>query len=62
MENEFQYINKLYGLKIVLGVLVKYKGELGKITGVNGQHVMIELEGEKISKQYHPTWELEYIF
>ena len=32
----------------------------GTITGADGGYLRIRLDGEKHSKRYHPTWNIQY--
>lgn len=59
-----EYIQQHYNVPAKIGGRIKYtyRGEkFGTITGESGPHLMIKLDGEKISKPYHPTWEIEYL-
>ena len=59
------YINKQYKLSIKVGTRVRYTGAKpsreGVVTGADGAHVLIRLDGDKNSFPFHPTWELEYL-
>jgi hypothetical protein len=63
----FDWIRKNYGVPAKKGGRVEYTGDaagapkLGTITGAEGGHVMIKLDGQKNSLPYHPTWELRYL-
>lgn len=68
--SQFDYINRTYGLSVKRGSRVRYTGdpagrvaggELGTVTGVQGAHLMIRLDGHTGSQPYHPTWELEVL-
>lgn len=62
-----QYIREHYGVPAKRGGRVKYTGssrrgpEFGTITGANGAHVRIRIDGEKLAGNYHPTYALEYL-
>lgn len=53
--NRFEYIRDYYGVPAKRGALVEYKGKKGKVTGTNGPHVKVRLEGERHAGCYHPT-------
>ncbi len=59
------YISKSYGVPAKVGGRVEYTGNkephLGTITGADGGHVLIRLDGTKHAQPYHPTWELRYL-
>lgn len=61
----FRYINNTYDLAAKKGARVEYTGDhktkFGVITGVEGAHLMIRLDGEKHAYPYHPTWELRLL-
>lgn len=66
--SQFDYINRTYGLFVTRGTRVRYTGDdsarkvggrLGTITGVEGAHLKIRMDGDSFSQPYHPTWELE---
>jgi hypothetical protein len=61
----FDYINQTYGVSARKGGRVEYTGnktpQLGTIVGVDGPHLLIKLDGDKISRPYHPDWELRYL-
>jgi len=54
------YIRLVYGVPAKRGASIKYCGMAGKITGADGGYLLIKLDGEKRSKRYHPTWNIEY--
>jgi hypothetical protein len=47
------------------GSRVEYSGggklKRGTVTGVDGAHLMIRMDDEKVSLPYHPTWELRFL-
>lgn len=65
----FDYIRQAYNVPAKRGARVRYTGDctkrgqpkLGTITGANGAHVRIRMDGDSFSNNYHPTWELEYL-
>jgi len=60
VETDLEYIRDYYGVPAELGGRVAFKGRQGQITGAQGPHILIRLDGEEISRPYHPTWELIY--
>lgn len=60
-----EYISKSYDVPAKKGARVEYTGggvkELGTVTGADGAHILIRLDGHKNSFPYHPTWELRYL-
>jgi len=59
------YIRNYYGVPAQRGGRVRYTGgrhpQLGTITGSEGQYLTIQLDGQRHSMPYHPTWEIEYL-
>lgn len=61
------WVRKSYGVPAKRGARVRYTGEgrdkpeYGTITGTRSGHLLIRLDGVKISFPFHPTWELEYL-
>lgn len=56
-----EYIRKSYGVPAKRGGEVLYEGKHGVITGSYSAYLRIRLDGEKRSKLYHPTYNLEYL-
>lgn len=65
-----EWIRSQYGVPAKRGGRVEYTpcegskdapGKRGTITGANGGHLLIRLDGEKHSRPYHPTWQLRYL-
>ena len=54
-----EYIRNYYRVPAKKGKIVSYKNKLGVITGANGPHVKMRLEGERYSLSYHPS-DLKY--
>jgi hypothetical protein len=54
-----------YGVPAKRGGRVEYLGgvtpQFGTITGTDGAHLRIRLDGKKHSSPFHPTWELRYL-
>jgi hypothetical protein len=63
--NEFDYINRTYGMNVGKGVRVEYTGnetpQQGTIIGVDGPYLRIRMDGSKNVMPYHPTWELRVL-
>ncbi len=61
----FEWIARQYGVAAKRGARVRYTGGKeprdGTITGAQGGHLMIRLDGDKHAHPYHPTWELELL-
>ena len=55
------YIRDYYGVPAGMGRAVTFKGTPGRITGAQGPHLLIRLDGEEISRPYHTTWEIVYV-
>ena len=58
---EMDWIRTTRNVPAKLGGLVKFKGKPGTILGTQGQYLIIQLDGEKTKRPYHPTWEMEYL-
>lgn len=60
-----EFIRKSYRVPAEVGGRVEYTGggepKRGTITGTCGPHLMIRMDGDKASLNYHPTWELRYL-
>jgi hypothetical protein len=54
------WIRRNYGVPALRGGRVKFKGKLGTIVGSSGPYLRVRLDGEKLSRVYHPTWKMEY--
>jgi hypothetical protein len=59
-----QYVRDYYGVPAKRGGRVRYMGEgeprFGTITSAD-YRLRIRLDGEKRTRIFHPTWELEYL-
>lgn len=60
------YIRRTYGVPAKRGGRVRYTGGLkgprfGTIRSARGGYLRIQLDGDKWTGNYHPTWELEYL-
>jgi hypothetical protein len=63
MENQFEYVNNYYGLKLRKhSPVVEVKtGKRGQVVKGDGAHIHIQWDGAKGSRgPYHPTDGLEY--
>ena len=57
-----QYIRDYYGVPAKRGGRVRFQDRVnGTITGTKGGHLRIRLDGNKFSRPYHPTSEIEYL-
>jgi hypothetical protein len=62
--NEFDYVNRCYGLQLKKGSRVKdiKKNIIGIVAKGEGQYIYILWDGDlKHTGPYHPTSDLEYI-
>lgn len=62
--NEFEYINRYYGLSIKKGTRVFYipKNKTGTVAWGDGNYIYILWDGDlRPTGPYHPTSELVYI-
>ena len=59
------WIRSAYGVPAKRGARVEYSGcapaRLGNITGTQGSHLLIRMDGDKHSQPYHPTWMIRYL-
>lgn len=59
------YISKTYHVPARLGVRVEYTGgeapARGEIIGSRGSHLIVRMDGEKLPRYFHPTWEMIYL-
>ena len=56
-----EYIRNYYGVPAKRGMKVKFFNKSSIIVGSRGAYLKIRLDGERDSKPYHPTYELEYV-
>ena len=57
-----EYIRNAYGVDATFGGRVRFKGgREGQITGANGPHLMVMMDGDTDAFPYHPTWQMEYL-
>lgn len=57
----FEYVRTHYRVPARRGLRVVGDGKPGVITGADGAHILIRLDGEKLSLPWHPTWHMRYI-
>ncbi len=62
----FEYIRDYYNVPAKLDGRVRYTGDsdegrLGTITDAGDAMLRIRLDGQPLSKPFHPTWRLEYL-
>jgi len=63
------YICQSYGVPANRGQRIRYTGDKspkatardGTITGAEGPHLRIRMDGDSFASIYHPTWEIEYL-
>ncbi|WP_025090254.1 hypothetical protein [Brucella intermedia] len=60
-----EYISNHYRVPAKEGVRVRYTGgktpRYGTITGAQGAHLLVQLDGQMNERPYHPTWEIAYL-
>ena len=60
-----EYIRDTYKVPAKVGGRVEYTGRetpsTGTIKGADGAHLCILLDGEKHTKNFHPTWKMRYL-
>lgn len=62
-----EHIRQTRNVPAKVGGRVRYTGSAngvtryGTITGGRSGYLQIRLDGDKHARNYHPTWELEYI-
>lgn len=64
MKGTMEAIRKMYGVPAKCGMRVIASGKPGIITGTRkdgSMHLTIRLDGESKSKNFHPTWEMNYL-
>lgn len=65
--DQFDYINRAYGLSMGRGSRVEYTGEKdqprqGVVTGAEGQYINVRFDGDaKATGPFHPTWEMRQL-
>ena len=59
------YIRDTYKVTAKPGGRVEYAGsgkpKYGTIKSADGAHLRILLDGEKLTRKFHPTWEMRYL-
>lgn len=61
-----EYIRETYGVPAEKGGRVKYTNGSGvategAITGTHAAYIKVKMDGNKLSKCYHPTYNIEYL-
>jgi len=60
-----KWVRKNYGVPAKRGGRVEYTGrgkrELGTIRSASGSYLMIQIDGVKHARPFHPMWELQYL-
>lgn len=57
------HIQSYYGLAITRGMPVTFDGQPGRITGLNGQYLLVRLDGQDPATpplRCHATWRMAY--
>lgn len=55
MTDNFDYIERAYGLKFYKGQIVLALGKPGVVTGTSNAYVMVRLSNQRHVNRYHPT-------
>lgn len=55
-----EYIKHYHAVPARRGLRVIANGKPGVITGSRGAYLRIRLDGMRISRLYHPTWNIDY--
>ena len=59
--DDFNYINKTYGLDLYNGKSVWFQGQAGEVVGTKGARLVIRLDERPLEDLIvHPTWQMEY--
>lgn len=59
-QDPFEYIRTYYKVPAAKWGIVKVDGKFGVITGADGAHILIRVEGGQ-ERPYHPTSGVEYV-
>lgn len=57
------HIRSYYGITITRGMPVIYDGQPGRVTGLDGQYLLVRLDGQAATTaplRCHPTWRMAY--
>ncbi|AXN53238.1 hypothetical protein PBI_HARLEY_76 [Mycobacterium phage Harley] len=59
----FDWIRSNYGVPAKRGMRVIFDGRPGRIVSVDGQYLMLHLDGDPWDwrTRVHPTWRMEYL-
>lgn len=55
------YVRSYYKVPAKRGGRVIADGKPGVITGFSDQYIRVRLDGERVSRNWHPTWRMEYV-
>lgn len=58
-----EHIKSYYGLSITRGMPVVFDGQPGRVTGLDGQYLLVRLDGQGPATpplRCHPTWRMAY--
>jgi hypothetical protein len=56
-----EYIRETYNVYAKRGMQIIAIGKPGIITGSTNEYLRVRLNGEKKSRLYHPTYQIEYL-
>lgn len=62
-----EQIRQSRGVPAKRGMRIRYTGQsdgterLGTIKSAKNGYLMIQLDGDKFAKPFHPTWKIEYL-
>lgn len=61
-KKNMELIREIYRVPAEIAGRVRYRGnEKGTITGTNGLNLLILMDGEEVSRSYHPVFFIEYL-
>lgn len=58
---DYEYINKKYGVPAERGRRIRAYGKSGQIVSARGHYIGVRLDGENETGQYHPVDGIEYL-
>lgn len=60
-----EYVRETYQVPAYVGRRVRYTGGKdpieGTIIGERAGHIRVRFDGQRLSYNFHPTWEMEYL-
>ena len=54
------YVRRYYGVPAKRGMRVVADGKPGLIVGFSDQYIRVRLDGERVVRNWHPAWHMEY--